>query len=212
MNKNISMTAVKFRLILSVCLVVIIGGTIAAAAFGYQLLSKRAEETSKVVYEAATSEERISGIQQSAKYLDENRDIVNRTKQVVAESQSYQYQDVIVSDLRNIARQSGISIVNFDFTTANGASSNNSSTAQQPAATSSDTEMIAQSQALSLKTTTVNITLKNPVEYTRLLNFLHHIEQNLTKMQIAKVSLSKSSDGSKNQVTTDALSIEVYVR
>lgn len=201
------MTAVKFRLILSVCLVVIIGGTIAAAAFGYQLLSKRAEETSKVVYEAATSEERISGIQQSAKYLDENRDIVNRTKQVVAESQRYQYQDVIVSDLRNIARQSGISIVNFDFTTANGASSNSSA-----AATSSDTGMVSQPQAPSLKTTTVNITLKNPVEYTRLLNFLHHIEQNLTKMQIAKVSLSKSSDGSKNQVTTDALSIEVYVR
>ena len=212
MSKSISITAVKFRLILSILLTVILSGMVVAIVFGYKLLNEKAEETSKIVYEAATSEERISNIQKNANYIEENRDIVNRAKQVVAASQSYQYQDIIVDDLRNIAKKSGVSIVNFDFSASTDSSGTASGAATNSATTSQTTDSSTTPQATALKTTTVNITIKNPVEYGKLLNFLYHIEQNLTKMQVSKVSLSKGGEGNKNQISTDALTIEVYVK
>ena len=43
-----------------------------------------------------------------------------------------------------------------------------------------------------------------------MLRFVKSIEQNLTKMQISKIGLSK--DANSNNVTSDVLTIEVYIR
>ena len=54
------------------------------------------------------------------------------------------------------------------------------------------------------------MSLQTPVNYRNFLNFLNYIEQNLTKMQIANVNLSRGETSST--VNTNALEIEVYVR
>ncbi|MFI5212624.1 MAG: hypothetical protein ACHQTE_01560, partial [Candidatus Saccharimonadales bacterium] len=61
-----------------------------------------------------------------------------------------------------------------------------------------------------VKSTSVAVTLVNPINYNNLLTFVKLIEQNLTKMQVSKIGLSK--DPSSNKIISDALTVEVYIR
>jgi hypothetical protein len=46
-----------------------------------------------------------------------------------------------------------------------------------------------------------------------MLNFINRIEQSLFRMQISRISISQSSDETKaGDITSDAFTIEVYVR
>jgi hypothetical protein len=84
--------------------------------------------------------------------------------------------------------------------------------AAAPAATPGPTpgaEAPTAQQPAGLRKATVDITLKNPVDYKNLLNFLHYIEQNLMKLKISKVTLTKAEG---DNVTTDVLNLEVSIR
>jgi hypothetical protein len=56
----------------------------------------------------------------------------------------------------------------------------------------------------------VSITLKTPIIYNNMIRFIKSIEQNLTKMQLSKISLAK--DAASGGVTSEALTLEVYIR
>lgn len=220
-------TAVRFRLVMSLLLGLLVTLTVVIAFFGMQQLDTRAEEVSKVVYEADNSEQKLNSIKSLRANMDSQPDAVRRAQQIVAESKSYSYQNVIVKDVMSMASRAGVEITNYTFSdpgeeAAGGAAP--AATPQAPAAPATDpatdpaaaatppgmegaTPQIAQSQ---LKSVSFNITLKTPLEYTRLLNFIHYVEQNATKMQIATLTLSKGE--SNNTVSIDALTIEVYVR
>ena len=197
--------------------------TVVIAFFGMQQLDTRAEEVSKVVYEADNSEQKLNSIKSLRANMDSQPDAVRRAQQIVAESKSYSYQNLIVKDVMSMASRAGVEITNYTFSdpgeeAAGGAAP--AATPQAPAAPATDpaaaatppgmegaTPQIAQSQ---LKSVSFNITLKTPLEYTRLLKFIHYVEQNATKMQIATLTLSKGE--SSDTVSIDALTIEVYVR
>ncbi len=216
-------TAVRFRLVMSLLLGLLVTLTVVIAFFGMQQLDTRAEEVSKVVYEADNSEQKLNSIKSLRANMDSQPDAVRRAQQIVAESKSYSYQNVIVKDVMSMASRAGVEITNYTFSdpgeeAAGGAAP--AATPQAPAAPATDpaaaatppgmegaTPQIAQSQ---LKSVSFNITLKTPLEYTRLLKFIHYVEQNATKMQIATLTLSKGE--SNNTVSIDALTIEVYVR
>ena len=203
--KNMIDNAVRLRLVLIVVLLLLVSLTIALGFFGVQYLKTQATEVQQVVYDATNSDRKLQRIQELASELEANQDTAARAKQVVAESKSYQYQDVIIQDLQAMASRAGVSITNFNFTGSGSSTAKGSSTTTAtPQATSS---------AGGLRSTTVDITLKNPVDYRSLLRFIHYIEQNLTKMQIAKVSLAGAADAdSPNAVTSETLTIEVYIR
>lgn len=203
--KNMIDNAVRLRLALIVVLLLLVSLTIALGFFGVQYLKAQATEVQQVVYDATNSDRKLQRIQELASELEANQDAAARAKQVVAESKSYQYQDVIIQDLQAMASRAGVSITNFNFTGSGSSTAKSSSTTTaKPQATSS---------AGGLRSTTVDITLKNPVDYRSLLRFIHYIEQNLTKMQIAKVGLAGAADAdSPNAVTSETLTIEVYIR
>src|SRR5690606_13131347 len=96
---------------------------------------------------------------------------------------SYQYQNEIIRDLNQYAAATGIAITNFNFETQE--------TAEQDQATPPNSTAAAPS---GINSTLVSVTLQNPISYDALLNFFHSIEQNLTKMQISTVSLTKSNN------------------
>ena len=202
--KNMIDNAVRLRLILIVVLLLLVSLTIALGFFGVQYLKAQATEVQQVVYDATNSDRKLQRIQELASELEANQDAAARAKQVVAESKSYQYQDVIIKDLQAMASREGVSITNFNFTGSGSSTAKGSSATTKPQATSS---------AGGLRSTTVDITLKNPVDYRSLLRFIHYIEQNLTKMQIAKVGLAGAADAdSPNAVTSETLTIKVYIR
>jgi hypothetical protein len=193
--KNYHLTAARLRVILTISIFTILAIAFVLATFAYSELKKVAIDVSHTKVDADASQNNIQTLQQIQQTLIDNKDVIERTNSIVADSQSYQYQDQILADLNDYANKAGITITNINFVP--------STTTPTPGST-------ATAPPTGVKITSVSVTLKNPLNYNNLLRFTKSIEQNLTKMQISKVSLSKST--TNNEVTSDVLTIEVYIR
>jgi hypothetical protein len=202
--KKYELNAVQFRLILSISLFFIFAIMLTVAGFAYNELKKVAVDVSHTSADANASSNNVETLEKIEQKLNDDRDVVGRTNSIVAESKSYQYQDQIIADLKDYASRAGIVLTNFDF------SSNTTTPTPGSNATQAPSPTAPSPPPSGVKSTSVSVTLKNPVDYESLLRFLQSIEQNLTKMQVSKVSLTKSE--SDNSVSSDALTIEVYVR
>ena len=147
---------------------------------------------------ARESEDTLQKLELLKTELDAQQDIISLTSRVTANSQNYAYQDLLVKDLTIYADRAQLSIKNINFT-------------DQAATTPASTEGTPAEGATTtgLKKATVDITLETPVNYESLLNFLHYIEQNLTKLKISKVGLAKGEAGN---VVIDVLNLEVYIQ
>lgn len=196
--KKIHLTPTSLRIILSVSMFVILAFAALLASVSYTGLKRVAIDVSHTSADAGASQDNLRLLKQIQDELEKDKDIVNRANSIVAESKSYQYQDQILADLNNYANRAGIAITNIDF----------SSTTTTTTTPSTPTTPTAPPPA-GVKSTSVSVTLKNPIDYNALLRFVKSIEQNLTKMQISKIALAKDASGG---VSTEALTIEVYVR
>lgn len=195
------LTAAKLRLILAVMMFVTVGicGTI--FYFANSLLSDVATDVSKTVAEANASQNNLQTLQQTEKILESEQDAVKRAAKVTANSQNYQYQNQIINDMNEYASRAGITLTNIDFSSAKPSSA-------APATGGAAAPMTGAGTPTGVKTVTISVTIDNPVNYVKLLRFMRSIEQNLTKMQIADISLTQSEAG----VSSDVLTIMMYVR
>lgn len=187
-----ALTPKRLRLVLSIMLGLIVLAGAGIFYLAYTRLSETAAEAGQSAASARESEDTLARLQRLRQDLDTKNDIINRTSNVIANSQNYAYQDHLVNDLTVYANRANLSIKNISFST------NEASTGTGEA-----------SQSAGLKKATVDITLENPVNYQDLLNFLHYVEQNLTKLKVGRVVMSKDQT---NGVTIDVLNLEVYVR
>lgn len=197
MIKGRSISPTQLRLMLSVSMFVIT----LLAAVGFSVVNSNlkqfAIEVSHIAADAAASRDNVQNLQKIQTQLQQDADIVQKTSSIVAESQSYQYQDQIITDINNYAAKADIGITDINFaTTATPTPGTNS-----PSATPLPN---------GVKSSPIAITLKNPVNYNNLLRFIKSIEQNLTKMQVSRINLSKDPTG--GGVTSEALTLQVYVR
>jgi len=190
------LTASRLRIILSVTMGLILFVAIGIFYLAYGMLGKSATETGDQVASARDSQNTLERLQTLKKDLESKQAIIDRTAQITASSQSIAFQTRIISDLTAYAERAHVSISNWSFDAGQPATSGTGAAGTVPAG--------------GLSTRNLSVTLANPVNYTDYLNFLHYIEQNLTKLKISKVNLQKSSDG--NGITTDILNIEVYVK
>lgn len=197
------MSPTKLRIILIATIIVLI----AAAATGYWFLRQQlvsyAEEVNRAAVEANISSNDVRDLQKLQDQLTKDSVAITRTKNIVAESRSYQYQDQAINDLSRYAKVAGVTISGYGFDSAGSAA-----TAAAPAAPVDPTAATAPT---GLKTTRISVTLKTPVDYKALMRFIHSIELNLTKMQLTGISISQPSDA-KSMVSVNPLTIEVYTR
>jgi hypothetical protein len=208
--KKTQFTPATLRLILSIGLVLAIVGAGVIFTLASTQLRNVATTVSHKVADAKASQNNLANLKKIEKFLADNKEAVTRANDIVAESKSYEYQNQIINDLKTYAAASGVSIKSFDFSAGNSATPTTAAPAATGAATTPSESPAATPAAPTLKSTTVSITLDSPLVYNNLLHFVKAIEQNLTKMQISAITLSKGAGN--NQVTTDALSIEVYIR
>jgi hypothetical protein len=200
MMKGKPLTATMLRLVLCSLLfaIAIVAGIIITIMLDDQL-KPFAVDVSHTVIDANASNDNVQKIQKIQKELANDKDAIDRASSIVADSQSYEYQDQIITDLNDYANRASIVITNIDFSA--GTASKGTTT---PAATP------APAGPTGVKSTPISVTLKNPVVYDNLLRFIKSIEQNLTKMQISKVSLAKGAGS--NDISSEVLTIEVYIR
>ena len=210
-----SLTPVKLRVILSLCLVVLCVVGVGLFTVGYGKLKTFAASVQDVADQAQASQSSVQDLIATKQFLAQNSEAVDRASQLVAESKSYVYQDQIISDLNKYASEAGLSITNITFTDATTtAVGSSSSSTPAPAATGTPAGAPAASAApAGVKSMTASVTIKNPTSYLSMLNFIHLVEQSLFRMQISQIGISASNDSSsQGQVSSDVLTIEVYVR
>lgn len=193
-HRRFTATTLRASLAASLFLIILIAGGGVYVVNGW--LQSLATDVSHATADASTSRTTIATLQQLQETLETNRAVIDRANSIVAESQSYQYQDEIIRDLNGYAAAAGITLTNFNFETQAASSQDQQGQPAAPAAPS------------GINSTLVSITIQNPVGYNNLLNFFYSIEQNLTKMQITNISLTKSD----NEIASDDLTIEVYIR
>ena len=201
MIKRKALTATTLRMYLSFSLFAITLVAGVALHFINEQLRTYAAEVSKVTAESNSSQNNVQALQKVQEELEKNKEVKERARNIVADNQSYQYQNQIITDLNDYAKKAGVTITNIDFSAG--------STATPTTPTTPKSGTTAPATPSGVKSTSASITLKNPVSYTRLLRFIKSIEDNLTKMQISRVGLARGAD---NQITSEALSIEVYIR
>lgn len=203
--KAAELTATRLRLLLSSALFLTTIVGVAIFYFANGVLSQVAADVSRTAADADASYNNLQSLQQTEKKLKENESIVQRAGEVVANSQSYQYQNQIVSDINNYASRSNIEITNIDFSTDG---KTTQSPGNAPAAPSSGATSAPAAVPAGVQTATITVTLKNPVKYNNFLRFLQSIEQNLTKIQLASISISNDDGG----ISSDVLTLKVYIK
>lgn len=208
-----SITPTKLRIILLLCLVVLSVIGVALFTVGYNRLETFAASTQTVASQAQASQSSVQNLVTTKEFLAQNQAAVSRASQLVAESKSYVYQDQIISDINTYAGEAGLTISSITFdapTTAAVAAP----AAAAPAGTAGAAPAVSAGAApAGVKSMTASVTIKNPTNYTSMLSFVHLIEQSLFRMQISQIGISAAPGGTgSNQVTSDILTIEVYVR
>ncbi|MEO8691832.1 MAG: hypothetical protein ABI397_03555 [Candidatus Saccharimonas sp.] len=209
--KSKDLTAIKLRVILVAAAFLIVGGTIAVFMYGYNKIQLFSSEAQSTAAEATASKDSLQNIQATKNALDKEQDVIDRTSELASKQQGFAYQDKIISVVNQLASRAGISITNISFAAA-GAASAAPAAPTTPPANPGGSESTAVSGS-SVKTATATVTLKTPIPYNSMLNFIYMIEQSLFRMQISKISLSPASTtGGSDSVNSDALTIEVYVQ
>lgn len=206
---KVALNARSLRFVLLAILLLVLALGVTVFSYSYSLLKKYTAETSALNARAEVSDINVRNLRKLQAYLASNADEVHRAHDIVAESKMYQYQDDIIRDISSYAAQSGLTIVSYVFTPTASASGD-------PAAESSGTaqQTTPASQVGGAKSTTAQISIKSPVEYSKLLQFIQRIENNPMKMQIGSVAMSRAvtTDQKPGFVSADTFTIEVYIR
>lgn len=182
------MNASQLRYLLIGLISVMVIGFGAATWWMQGLLASNVSATERAKIDADISQTELQQLKTLQKQFNDEKDVLERAKQIAVSSEQYRYQDQVIKDVSDYAARYGIQINTFDFTTTN---------AQTPAANGA-------------KKTSFNVTLKGPLKYDTFIRFLRSIEKNLTKIQVTSLTLAPDRDPSN--ITNPALSLEVYLK
>lgn len=196
------LTASSARIVLALFLLIILAAMVAGSYFAYSFLSTTSKEVADMQTEASAVDMKIQNLLKLKDQLEKNPVATKKAEQIVADSKSYQYQNQIVNDLSIYAGKANVPIQSFTFqdgsTSSKSSSSSSQTTAKKPTSVS------------GVKSITVSIQLGDKVPYNNLLHFLYLVENNVTRMQISGVSISRGEQ--RGEVSAQSLELGVYVR
>ena len=197
------LTASSARIVLALFLLIILAAMVAGSYFAYSFLSTTSKEVADMQTEASAVDMKIQNLLKLKDQLEKNPVATKKAEQIVADSKSYQYQNQIINDLSIYAAKANVPIQSFTFQDSSTSSAKSSSS-------SSQTTTKKPTSVNGVKSITVSIQLGNKVPYNNLLHFLHLVENNVTRMQISGVSISRGEQ--RGEVSAQSLELGVYVR
>lgn len=225
-----ALTATKMRMTLVAILILVLLTMAGGFYLAYTALRQTAQEVADVQTRAASGDAELKRLQELKENMDKNADVIKKAEQIVSDTKLYQYQNQIIKDMTAMARSSSVNIIEFDFgdSSLDGGSSGDSAapTAEAPAAVESESDpatpppedlgappdegTATTPSTPSVNSTFVTIGIADNQSYTNVLRFIYLIENNISRMQIAELSLSPGEN--PGQVTVDRLEVRVYVR
>lgn len=153
------------------------------------MLQDQITKTNQLKADALQGDDNLSKAKTLELYAATHAADIDRAAAVVAQAKTYQYQNQIINDITSYANTVGITILEFNFP--------DSTQKKQPVP--------------GLNSIEVTVSLQNPIQYTKFVQFLKLIEQNLTKMQITTIDVSPD-DKTSGFITAPSVGLEVYVK
>lgn len=220
--KNKGMSASLVEKILILVVVVIFCATVAVYHFLSSFAKSQAVAANHSMITAQSSQKDIESLQKSYEWIQKNPDVVKKTGQVVADASEYKYQNQVIKDIESFAKQVDLNITKYTFSessTSETATGSGASSAPAPSG-SSDSGGVAATTAppagaaasgppAGLVETTIDIGFDEEVPYTKALQFIKKIEQNVTRMQITSLSLAPVDDD-PDKVTL-SMTISIFI-
>lgn len=216
-NKGMSASVVEKILILVV--VVIFCATVAVYHFLSSFAKSQAVAANHSMITAQSSQKDIESLQKSYEWIQKNPDVVEKTGQVVADASEYKYQNQVIKDIESFAQQVGLNITRYTFSeSAAGETATGSGSSSAPAPSESSGSGAAATTApaagaaasgppAGLVETAIDIGFEEEVPYTKALQFIKKIEQNVTRMQITSLSLAPVEDDPSKVTLTMTISV-----
>ena len=169
------------RAILLVLLIIIIAGGLGLFYTGLNEVRKYAIEVNHSIADAEASNVEVQKLQVLKGQLAQSETLIAKANQMFATADSYQNQ--AITDTRNYANATGLSVakINFDDVTPG----------SYP---------------------TMTVSLKAPVSYKKLVQFLNSIEGNIPKMQVSSIGIAHATGGSADSVTVNDIKITIATR
>ena len=189
--KRKTMTAVKFRLVLTILMVIVVILMVGLFLFGYRNMQSVSAETAKRQADASTSEDSVENLKRLQRNLAE-LDGVNEKLQSLRSSNTIPQFDTERS-LRTIADQLGLEIRNITFIDGGSSSTEGSTnTTTTPAA--------ARSSKISFQ-------FSRPISYIELIRFLDAIETSTPKLTLEGITIPVES--TRNSIDPGTLTLEL---
>ncbi|HCR55413.1 TPA: hypothetical protein DIV49_00405, partial [Candidatus Saccharibacteria bacterium] len=101
-------TARSLRIVLVILLVLTFVAGIAAFLFAKDFLSAYATKVSERNALANVGDSNLQALNKLETYLETNKEVIDKTKNIVADSKEYRYQNQIISDLNSFAASAGV--------------------------------------------------------------------------------------------------------
>lgn len=197
------MNAIVLKRVLIVILVALAVGCVGSHIVLLQRLNKTVIDTDHAKIDAEISNSDIDHLKTLQGQLAKSQDVIARTKEIVATSADYKYQDQIITDINHLAADSGVTVTGFSFpasaTTTGSTSTVSSGSAALPATVP------------GAKLITITITMRSPMPYDNYLKFLRSLELNLTRLQVTGIDLSPDPNNS-TLITNPSIGIQIYVK
>lgn len=207
------LTATSLRAILATIFVVVIILGIVVFFFGYQRIITYANSTAQIANQAEASSHVLQDLEALRTSLDQEADAAKSANEMVASSSDYKYQEQIIEIVTAKANSVGVTLDNVSFTSTATAAGQTSGSATAAGTAPAAGGVSAAPMPAGLRTAAATVTLKNPVNYNKLLNFLYALEKSVPSINVSSINLTKSaSDTSGNTVECGPLNIEVYIR
>ena len=189
--KRKTMTAVKFRLVLTILMVIVVILMVGLFLFGYRNMQSVSAETAKRQADASASEDSVENLKRLQRNLAE-LDGVNEKLQSLRSSNTIPQFDTERS-LRTIADQLGLEIRNITFIDGGSSSTEGSTnTTTTPAA--------ARSSKISFQ-------FSRPISYIELIRFLDAIETSTPKLTLEGITIPVES--TRSSIDPGTLTLEL---
>lgn len=193
-----SFSAVKFRLILAVSMVILVILITGAFIFGYRHMQTVGEETAKRQADATASEDSIGNLKRLQVQLGKLDGLNEKLANLRTNSTLPQFETE--KSLRTIAAQLGLNVRSITFVDA--ASDTSSSSSKSSTSATKSPQMTA-----TKKNSKISFQFERSLSYSELIRFLDAIETSTPKLTITGVGLPSGS--SRGSIDPGTLTLEL---
>lgn len=181
-KRNKPSAAAQFRMLLILCFILTIAGSAGAYLLSLDYLKDYAKEVNMKVIDSEASTRQVQQLQVLESQVDQDDGLISRAGDIFATEGNFQSQ--AIRDVNRYAELAGLNVTTTTFR---------------------DNSPIPSSRTLV-------VDIQSPASYQGLIRFLRGVENNIPKMEVTELNISRTSSGAGDQVNIENITIAIHIR